>query len=254
VSAVSGYLPNGWKDFFFQLSLWLGFGLVYQIARGAADRGTLEAIQNGLTVIDAEKAFNALVEVDIQRAVMHAGDVALTAVNITYWLSQFTVLGLALLWIYFARNDAFVTVRNWVFATNLLALVGYVLMPTAPPRMFPEEGFVDTLAQSSAVNHGSGLIELASNPYAAMPSVHAADALIIGFAMATLVKSRLAAMLWTLWPTWVWFSVMATGNHFWLDIVAGVGVALMGATIVSWAQEGRPAVTPALYRCGHRRW
>jgi len=187
VSAVSRYLPNGWRDFFFQLSLWLGFGLVYQIARGAADRGTLEAIQNGVTVIDAEKAVNALVEVDIQRAVMHAGDYAQEAVNLTYWLSQFPVLGLALLWIYFLRNDAFITVRNWVFATNLLALVGYVLMPTAPPRMFPEEGFVDTLAQSSAVNHGSGLVELASNPYAAMPSVHAADALIIGFAMATLV-------------------------------------------------------------------
>ncbi len=73
------------------------------------------------------------------------------------------------------------------------------------------------------MNHGSGLIELASNPYAAMPSVHSADALIIGFAMATLVKSRWAAMLWTLWPTWVWFSVMATGNHYWLDIAAGVG-------------------------------
>jgi len=228
--------------------------VVYQIARGIADRSTLEALQNGLTVIDAERAFNALVEVDIQRTVMHAGDLALEAVNLTYWLSQFPVLGLSLLWIYFMRNDAFITVRNWVFATNLLALVGYVLMPTAPPRMFPEHGFVDTLAQSSAVNHGSGLIELASNPYAAMPSVHAADALIIGFAMATLVKSRWAAILWTLWPTWVWFSVMATGNHYWLDIVAGVGVALVGATIVSWAQGGRPSATPALYRCTPRRW
>ena len=109
----------------------------------------------------------------------------------------------------------------------MLALVGYVLMPTAPPRMFPEEGFVDTLAQSSALNHGSGLIQLASNPYAAMPSIHAADALIIGFAMATLVQSRWAAILWTLWPSWVWFSVMATGNHFWLDIAAGVGVAVV---------------------------
>ena len=254
MTAVGRYLPNGWRDFFFQLSLWLGFGFMYQIARGAADRGTLEAVQNGLTVIDAERAFNALVEVDIQRAVVHAGDLALETVNLTYWLSQFPVLGLSLLWIYFMRNDAFVTVRNWVFATNLLALVGYVLMPTAPPRMFPEYGFVDTLAQSSAVNHGSGLIELASNPYAAMPSVHAADALIIGFAMATLVKSRWAAILWTLWPTWVWFAVMATGNHFWLDIVAGVGVAFVGATIVSWAQEGRPSATPALYRCTYRRW
>ena len=53
---------------------------------------------------------------------------------------------------------------------------------------------MDTLAHSSAVNHGSGLIELASNPYAAMPSLHSADALIVGFAMASLVKSRWAAI------------------------------------------------------------
>jgi hypothetical protein len=254
VTSVGRLLPHGWRDFAFQLSLWLGFGLAYQVARGIADRSTLEAVQNGLKVIDAERAFNALVEVDIQRTVLHAGDWALEAVNVTYWLSQFPVLGLSLLWIYLFRNDAFITVRNWIFATNLLALVGYVLMPTAPPRMFPEHGFVDTLAASSTVNHGSGLIELASNPYAAMPSVHSADALIIGFAMATLVKSRWAAVLWTLWPTWVWFSVMATGNHYWLDIAAGVGVALVGGTLVAWAQERRLTPAPALYRCGYRRW
>jgi membrane-associated phospholipid phosphatase len=120
--------------------------------------------------------------------------------------------------------------------------------------MFPEQGFVDTLAQSSAVNHGSGLIELASNPFAAMPSVHSADAFIIGFAMATLVKSRWAAVLWTMWPTWVWFSVMATGNHYWLDIAAGVGVALVAGTMVAWAQERRLTPSPALYRCSFRRW
>ena len=252
MAALGRLLPHGYRDFFFQLSLWFGFALVYQLARGIADRSSLEAIQNGLHVIEAERAFNALVEVDIQRAVLHGGGWTLDLVNVTYWLSQFAVLGIALLWIYLFRNEAFTTVRNWIFATNLLAIVGYVLMPTAPPRMFPEEGFVDTLAQSSAVNHGSGLIELASNPYAAMPSVHSADALIIGFVMATLVKSRWAAMLWTFWPTWVWFSVMATGNHFWLDIVAGLGVAVIAGTIVSWAQEGRPAASPALYRCN--RW
>jgi hypothetical protein len=249
VTAVGRLLPRGWRDFFFQLSLWLGFAVVYQLARGIADRSTFEAIQNGVLVIDAERAMHALVELDIQRTVLHGGDLALEAVNWTYWLSQFAVLGVALLWIYLFRNDAFVTVRNWIFATNLLALVGYVLMPTAPPRMFPEQGFVDTLAQSASVNHGSGLIELASNPFAAMPSVHSADALIIGFAMATLVKTRWAAILWTFWPTWVWFSVMATGNHFWLDIVAGLGIAVVGGTIVSWAQEGRFAASPALYPC-----
>jgi hypothetical protein len=87
VTAVGRFLPHGWRDFFFQLSLWLGFGLVYQVARGIADRSTLEAIQNGVTVIDAERAINSLIEIDIQRAVVHAGDWALEAVNLTYWLA-----------------------------------------------------------------------------------------------------------------------------------------------------------------------
>ena len=117
-----------------------------------------------------------------------------------------------------------------MITANLIGLAGYVLLPTAPPRMFPEEGFVDTLAQSASLNHGSSLIELASNPYAAMPSLHAADALIIGFALASLVRPRWLKVAWTLWPTWVWFTVMATGNHYWLDIAAGVGVAALAAT------------------------
>jgi hypothetical protein len=246
------HLPRGWGDFLFQLGLWLGFGLVYQVARGVADRSSVEAFENGRLVIDAERAFHTLVELDLQRVVLHGGEVALEAVNWTYWLAQFPVLGLGLLWIYLRRYDAFLPVRNWILCTNLIALVGYVLMPTAPPRMFPEWGFVDTLALSGSVNHGSGLVELASNPFAAMPSVHAADALIIGFALATLVRSRWLSVLWTLWPTWVWFSVMATGNHFWLDVAAGLGAALLGGTMVAWTQSRRLASTPCLY-C-ERRW
>ena len=239
--------PRGWTDFLFQLSLWLGFALVYQLARGLADRNPLEAFENGRVVIDAERALHSLFELDLQRVVLHAGENVLAVVNTTYWLAQFPVLGLALLWIYFRRNESFIPVRNWIFAANLIALVGYVLMPTAPPRMFPEEGFVDTLASAAALNHGSGIIEFASNPYAAMPSVHAADALIIGFALATLVRSRWLSVLWTLWPSWVWFSVMATGNHFWLDVAAGIGVAVLAGTMVAWSQCRRLAASPALY-------
>lgn len=135
----------------------------------------------------------------------------------------------------------------------MIALAGYVLMPTAPPRMFPEDGFVDTLLAHSSLNHESGLIQLASNPFAAMPSVHAADALIIGFAMASLVRTPLAKLLWTLWPTWVWFSVMATGNHFWLDIAGGVAVALMAATMIAWL-ESRQGPARDVLTASRRRW
>ena len=253
VAETSRRLPRGWAHLAFQFVIWIGFYFAYQIARGAADRSVAAAFHNGESVLRTERHFGALFEPAVQR-VVDTSTIMVTLTSYTYWLSQFAVVGATLLWVYFRHQERFAGFRNWLIAANLVGLVGYVLMPTAPPRMFPEHGFIDTLAQSSAVNHGSGLIELASNPYAAMPSVHSADALIIGFAMATLVKSRWAAMLWTLWPTWVWFSVMATGNHYWLDVAAGVGVALVGGTIVAWAQEGRLSPAPALYRCGYRRW
>jgi membrane-associated phospholipid phosphatase len=98
--------------------------------------------------------------------------------------------------------------------------------------MFPDFGFVDTLASFASLNHGSGFVQLASNPYAAMPSLHSADALIVGVTMALLVRRRWAKLAWLAWAPWVWFSVMATGNHFWLDIAAGLLVALAAALVL----------------------
>lgn len=243
---IQQVFPRGAGDFLLQLGIWTGFLLAYQVARGLADGGsTAEAMENGQLLIDVQRELHLLFEPDLQRVVTETGGVLVGALNWTYWLSQFAVVGLALLWIYFFRTDAFARVRNWLIAANLLGLVGYVLVPTAPPRMFPEAGFVDTLAQSAALNHGSAIVELASNPYAAMPSLHAADSLIIGFAMAMLVRRPWAKVLWTLWPTWVWFCVMATGNHFWLDVAAGVGVALLAATFLAWHEGRRRELAPA---------
>ena len=65
-----------------------------------------------------------------------------------------------------------------------------------------------------------------------MPSLHAADALIVGLVLASVCRSTFAKVLWLLWPAWVWFSVMATGNHFWLDVVGGIVVAVIAGLIV----------------------
>jgi membrane-associated phospholipid phosphatase len=232
-------LPKGWSDFVLQLGIWFGFLFAYQVARGIADHDVTQAFQNGRLIIDFEHRIHALVEIDMQRVILSAGDWLVQALNWTYWNSQFTVVGLVLLWVYFKRNESFLRLRNILLLGNMLALIGFVLMPTAPPRLFPEWGFVDTLASSSALNHGTGIVQLASNQFAAMPSIHCADALIVGFFMASLVRSRVAKLLWTLWPTWVWFTVMATGNHYWLDVAAGVGLALLSVSIVVWVESVR---------------
>jgi membrane-associated phospholipid phosphatase len=224
-------LPRGWGDFAFQVSLWAGFLLAYQVARGVADRNTAKAFENGLKVIDLETRANFVIEISLQSFV-HSSNFLIAATSYTYWLSQFTILAAALLWVYLRRNEAFLRFRNLVMLANLIGLAGYVLLPTAPPRMFPGFGFADTLALFGGLNHGSGLIELASNPYAAMPSLHAADALIVGITLASLTRRWLVRAVWLAWPAWVWFSVMATGNHFWLDIAAGALVAALAAAVL----------------------
>src|SRR2546421_197891 len=130
------------------------------------------------------------------------------------------------------RHESFKRFRTWILLANVLGLVGYVLLPTAPPRMFQSLGFIDTLGSMSSMNHGSGLVEVAPNPYAAMPSLHAADALIVAIMLITVTRRRWLRLVWALWPLWVWFCVMATANHFWLDVVAGVAVALLAFALL----------------------
>jgi membrane-associated phospholipid phosphatase len=224
-------LPRGWGHLAVQFVIWMGFYVVYQLARGAADRSVADAFQNGEWVLRTERELGALFEPAVQR-VVDTSSLLITLTSYTYWLSQFAVVGIALLWVYFRHHERFAGFRNWLIGANLVGLLGYVLMPTAPPRMFPEWGFVDTLAQYSSVNHSSGLIALGSNPYAAMPSLHAMDALIVGIVMVGLVRSRVAKALWLAWPAWVAFAVISTGNHYWLDILAGFVIALTAGLIL----------------------
>ena len=72
-----------------------------------------------------------------------------------------------------------------------------------------------------------------------VPAAAANVALILGFTMAALVTSRWAKVLWTVWPSWVWFTVMATGNHYWLDVVAGIGLALVSVSLVMALESRR---------------
>lgn len=216
-------LPRGWQHLALQLAIWLGFYAAYQVARGLADRGADEAFRNGALVIDMQNELGLLFEPALQR-VVESSRVLIELTSYTYWLSQFAVVGLALLYVYFKQHDRFAGFRNWLIAANLIGLLGYILMPTAPPRMFPEWGFNDTLAQFSELSHQS--LGLLANPYAAMPSLHSMDAFIVGVVMASVCTSRVARALWLAWPCWVWFCVMSTGNHYWLDAAAGVAIAV----------------------------
>jgi membrane-associated phospholipid phosphatase len=228
VAAGRRVLPRGWAHFGLQVGIWLGFYVSYLGVRSVADRNPAQAFVNGFRVIDLEQRLtHTLVEQTAQRAA-DSSHILLTAAAWTYWNSEFTAIGLALLWVYVRRYEHFARFRNTILLANVLGLIGYVVMPTAPPWMFPREGFVD------GVNHSGGLLQLA-NPYAAMPSLHAADALIVGVFLVWTSRRRSSKLVWALWPAWVWFCVMATANHYLLDVLAGIAVALFSLALVAWA-------------------
>jgi membrane-associated phospholipid phosphatase len=220
-------------DLAFQAALWFVFVFGYQLIQAGAGLNRGLALANGLRVVELERDLgHGLVELRLQEIGRDSGAVD-TFVALTYWSSEFAVVALALLWVYLRRRQSFGRLRNTLIVTNVIALVGFYAFPTAPPRMFATLGFVDTVKSSSAPGHGHGLLPLPSNQYAAMPSLHSADALIVGVSLALLVRSRPIKAAWLLWPLTVWFAVLVTGNHFWLDVVGGIIAAGIGGAAVA---------------------
>jgi len=222
------FLPRGWLHFWGQVVVWLGFYFSYLAVRSLTEGDRSRAIVNGLRVISLERRVtHHLFELTVER-IADSSSLLLTAAAWTYWNSEFTVIGLTLLWVYLRRHDHFARFRNTILLANLIGLVGFILMPTAPPWKFPDKGFVD------GVNHAGALIQTLGNPYAAMPSLHAADALIVGFFLVVTCRTLWAKALWALWPLWVWFCVVATANHYLLDVLAGISVAVASLLAIAW--------------------
>jgi membrane-associated phospholipid phosphatase len=232
-------LPRGWSHFGVQIVIWIGFYVSYQAVRSLADRNETKAVLNGFRVIDLEQRFTSHFLEQTAQRVADSSHLLITAAAWTYWNSEFTVIGLSLLWVYLRRHEWFARFRNTILLTNTLGLIGYAVVPTAPPWMFPAYGFVD------GVNHQGDLVGALANPYAAMPSLHAADALIVGIFLFRASRRWWSKAVWALWPAWVWFCVLATANHFWLDVVAGIAVALVALWIVASLSRRRAAAREA---------
>jgi membrane-associated phospholipid phosphatase len=230
-AALTARLPKGWGDLGRQIGLVLVVDLAYETVRGIADGQKATAFAHGQQVIDVERATHTFFEPDLQALLLPANWL-IDFANQIYMNSQFAVVLGFFFWLYFFRNESFYFVRNMFAVSMGLALIGYTLYPTAPPRFFDEYGFVDTINDFSSVNHDSALAKLFINPYAAVPSMHCAFALMIGVTGFQLVRNRIIKTLWVAWPLLVAWVVVVTGNHYWVDIVLGWAVAV-GAVLIA---------------------
>jgi PAP2 superfamily len=150
-----------------------------------------------------------------------------------YATLHYIVTPAVLIWLWRRHPASYSPARTVLVATTLIGLIGFSLVPVAPPRLIG--GFIDTMAKFShygwwgdagSAPRGFGHD---TNQYAAMPSLHVGWALWSGWQLIRHGRSRVTRILGALYPLVLAVVVIGTANHYLLDVVAGVAVVVVGA-------------------------
>jgi hypothetical protein len=226
-----------------QVALFAAAYLAYRLVRGLVEGDANAAFAHARDVISLELSLHVFVEPSIQAWASGSR----TLMDFLSWLyvnAQTTVTVSALVYLYLRHNRSFYFVRNMFVIAMFVALVGYTVFPTAPPRFMPEWGFIDSVANVTGVhvNHASASLSALVNPYAAVPSMHVCFALMIGWPLARLARHRVVKVMWFLYPFLMAFVIIATANHFIFDAILGALTAGLAAYGASWLARARPAV------------
>ena len=217
---------------------------VYMLARALVGVHPAAAMDRGRWLLDLE----ATARIDIERplnAAVHAVPVLAVLADYVYASLHYLVTPLVLVWLAVRHRDGYRRGRNALLIATALGLVGFWLLPTAPPRLLDAGAFLDTMAVFSdwgwwgeAASAPRGMEGL-SNQYAALPSLHVGWALWSALQVRANTSSRLLRRwAWT-YPALITLVVMATANHYLLDAVAGAAVVLLGHAIASRLPSGR---------------
>jgi membrane-associated phospholipid phosphatase len=239
----SRLLPQGWLDVLRQIALFALAYLAYRLVRGLVEGDANAAFAHARDVISLESTLHLFVEPSVQAW----GSGSKLLMDVSSWLyvnAQTTVTVGALVYLYMRHNRNFYFVRNMFMIAMVIALVGYTVFPTAPPRFMPEWGFIDSVSDFTGVHvsHASASMNALFNPYAAVPSMHVAFALMIGWPLARLARHRIVSVLWLLYPFLMAFVIVVTANHFIFDAILGALTAGASAYGATWLARARPAV------------
>jgi hypothetical protein len=232
-------LPRGWGDAALQFFLFFVAYNGYQLVRGLTDSSRELAVANADRLIEIEQSLGTYFEPGLQQALLQH-EWLIDAANFMYLNSHFVITSAFLVWLYLFRNEHFAFVRNMFLVAMGIGLVGYAAFPTAPPRLLEGEGFTDTIAAFTGTAQDSQTVSLLVNQYAAVPSMHIAFSLMVAVPAIVLARHRLAQALWATYPVAVFFVIVVTGNHFWLDAAAGALVACLAAVAARRLARLRP--------------
>ncbi|MGC8511578.1 MAG: phosphatase PAP2 family protein [Acidimicrobiales bacterium] len=147
-----------------------------------------------------------------------------------------TLGALGILW--WKRADLYRPLRNAMILANLMGMVVFWIFPSDPPRLFNPKVYIDVVALTHAFGSWhAGALATAANQLAAMPSLHMSWAVWSALVFWRMLPSRWWRNLVWLYPTMTAYAVLATGNHFLADVVAGVVNLILAVMIADWWQR-----------------
>jgi hypothetical protein len=222
-----------------ELKLFLAAYLLYDAGRWLTAGDVAPAVDNAHWIWDTEQTFGVAIEHTVQNSM--SGSVSMWILSHVYLAAQLIVLPGALLYLYRRSGAIYRRLRDTVLITWLLSIPIYAIFPVAPPRL-AGLGFVDSVSAHGAVSM-TGRSSMFYNALAAVPSLHCGFAVAIGIALAAAARHRVSKVLCLLWGPLVCLTVMATGNHYLFDVVAGVALAAVGYAI-GLALSQRPVLAP----------
>ncbi len=215
-----------------QVAICLAFSQWHLVARFLLAGETAAATTNALRLIDVETALGLYREASLQQFVL-ARPLLADAATFVYSLGHSVVPACALIVLWRTDRQRYRYWRNVLGCMCVLALGAFALWPLMPPRLLPpEHGFVDLVALDPVVDLARPLGPALPNDYAAMPSLHIGFAIWSCLALLERARSGGARAALLAYPVLMSLAVVATGNHFFLDI-AGGGAVLAAAMAVT---------------------
>ncbi len=233
-----------WLPHLREVGLVVGAYFVYMYTRALVFsdfQGT--ALTNARRVIDFEKNFGFFWEPVWQSWAIDSAKSLVIFFNWAYIVTFFPFVLTASVILYFTNRDRYKYYRNVVLLSFIIALLGFMLFPLAPPRMIAEH-FVDTINIFGPSGYASREFANYYNAYAAMPSLHFSWTVMFGV-MFLRSYNKLIKIFGVVYPTMTLFAIAITGNHFIMDAIGG-GLLIIASFLAMELGFRRRFFVPAL--------
>jgi len=237
---------GGWRSALLEMVLILALYVAYSGSRMFASDALRPAQRRAAELLDIESTLHLSWEGTINQLFTVSRGLSLFG-SFWYATAHYVVTAVVLVWLYRRGRDVYVPARRALLVGTIVALVAYLLLPTAPPRLFG--GYADVLALTSGdgwwggdASAPKGLGGL-TNQLAAFPSLHAGWALWV----ALVVQQQAPHTRWGRWmriggwghATITGLVVVGTGNHWVVDVLMGWLVIWIGFRLTSAGTAAR---------------